>query len=279
LELAIDIENSQSMKGSHLILDGGGSSLKIWLQTEGAPAKLQKRVKGNFNFQSGNRDKILNTLKSTVERHPSSLVSIGLAGLLLNEEKQKLVEKLHVKNARVAVMSDLELCFEIYFPNRDGMVAILGTGSVFAARINGVITKVGGYGKLIGDDGSAASIGRQAVRAYLNVLDGFFRDAEFAQAMKKFFPTRRLLFEKIYRENFSLQSLAPVVLRLAAKQNPTAKKLLEQESDDVCRYIDVLVKKIQTPPPLKLSGGLVEKNNIYRKLLIEKIERLGIEVM
>ncbi len=267
------------MKDAQLILDGGGSSLKIWLQKGDAPAKLQRRVKGNFNFQSGNRKEIIAALKSSVERYPSSLVSIGLAGLLLNEEKQKLAEKLAAKNTRIAVMSDLELCFEIYFPNRDGMVVILGTGSVFAAKINGVMTKVGGYGKLIGDDGSAASIGRQAVRAYLNLLDGFFQDAEFAQALKKIFPTRRLLIEKIYRENFTLQSLAPVVLRLASKQNATAEKLIEQESDDVCRYVEALVKKIQTPPPLKLCGGLVEKDNAYRRVLIEKIERLGIEVM
>jgi N-acetylglucosamine kinase-like BadF-type ATPase len=264
---------------THLILDGGGSSLKIWLQQGDAPAKLQKRLKGNFNFQSGKRTEIIDALKDAIERHPSSLVSIGLAGLLLADDKAWLARKLTLKNVQLAVMSDLELCFQIYFPNSDGMVAILGTGSVFAAKVNGALTKVGGYGKLISDAGSAAAIGLGAARNYMKLLDGFFVDDEFAKAMKKFFPTRNALIEKIYRENFTLQSLAPVIIRLAAKKNSTAEQLLDDESDAVCEYLALLAKKIPTALPLKLCGGLVETANTYKKTLCEKIAQQGIELM
>lgn len=70
------------------------------------------------------------------------------------------------------VITDCEAAFATGTSSPDGTVLVAGTGSI-AARIAGhrMTRNSGGYGWLIGDDGSAFWLGREAVRATLRLLD------------------------------------------------------------------------------------------------------------
>jgi glucosamine kinase len=72
---------------------------------------------------------------------------------------------------RIDVVSDAEVAFASATSSPEGTVIIGGTGSV-AARIVGRRKESwrGGWGWLLGDEGSAYWIGRQAVRSTLSVL-------------------------------------------------------------------------------------------------------------
>ncbi|MEU6643119.1 BadF/BadG/BcrA/BcrD ATPase family protein [Saccharomonospora sp. NPDC046836] len=69
------------------------------------------------------------------------------------------------------VVSDAVTAFAAATPEPDGTVLIAGTGSI-AGRIRGrrMVAVAGGYGWLLGDEGSGFWIGREAVRAALDVL-------------------------------------------------------------------------------------------------------------
>jgi len=64
-----------------LILDGGGSSLKVFVQNESG-LKLKAKYNGNFNVQSGKRKEIMRTLSKVIKRFPTETVKIGLAGIV-----------------------------------------------------------------------------------------------------------------------------------------------------------------------------------------------------
>ncbi|MDX8051297.1 BadF/BadG/BcrA/BcrD ATPase family protein [Lentzea sp. BCCO 10_0798] len=70
------------------------------------------------------------------------------------------------------VITDCEAAFATGTSSADGTVLVAGTGSI-AGRIAGhrMVGQSGGYGWLIGDDGSAFWLGREAVRATLKLLD------------------------------------------------------------------------------------------------------------
>ncbi|HOZ35100.1 MAG TPA: BadF/BadG/BcrA/BcrD ATPase family protein, partial [Tabrizicola sp.] len=53
----------------------------------------------------------------------------------------------------------------------DGIVAAIGTGSVFASQRNGVIRQVGGWGLVLGDEGSGAWLGRSLLARALRAVD------------------------------------------------------------------------------------------------------------
>jgi glucosamine kinase len=73
---------------------------------------------------------------------------------------------------RTRVIADAEVAFASATTAVDGTVLIAGTGSI-AGRIRKrrLVSTAGGYGWLLGDEGSAYWIGREAVRATLATLD------------------------------------------------------------------------------------------------------------
>ncbi|KAA9161855.1 N-acetylglucosamine kinase [Amycolatopsis acidicola] len=72
----------------------------------------------------------------------------------------------------VVVLTDAEVAFASGTTARDGTVLVAGTGSI-AGRIRGrrMVSTAGGYGWLLGDEGSAYWLGREAVRTTLRALE------------------------------------------------------------------------------------------------------------
>lgn len=255
-----------------LIIDAGGTALKIWKRSQKGALRCLKRVVGNFNVQINSRTHLLKTLTELQDVLQSDTILLGLAGLSDEVQKHNLQHALQRLNAlkgkTLRLMNDWELQLELHFPNQDGMVAILGTGSVFAAKVDEKSVRVGGYGRWIGDRGSGIAIGMAAILHYLRALDGFFEDEQFCGTMRRYFKDREETLRKVYQEQLPVQNLAPAVIRLAAKGNPTAQAILESEATAVAEFIGLLRRKVSRPElALKLCGGLVEKPNHYRDMI------------
>jgi glucosamine kinase len=85
---------------------------------------------------------------------------------------------------RIDVVSDAEVAFASGTAAPSGTVVIGGTGSVAARIVDRRKTSwYGGWGWLLGDEGSAFWIGRQAVRSTLRLLQGMDEAGPLAQAV------------------------------------------------------------------------------------------------
>lgn len=96
----------------------------------------------------------------------SKLTDSAVAGLF-----EATWERLEL--GKVLVLADSEVAFASATSAPDGTVLIAGTGSI-AGRIRKrrMVSTVGGYGWLLGDEGSAFWLGREAVRVTLDALSG-----------------------------------------------------------------------------------------------------------
>lgn len=70
------------------------------------------------------------------------------------------------------VTDDSVTALEGALEGADGTLASLGTGSFFIRKSEGRIRHIGGWGLQLGDEGSAAWLGRRALAAALHVSDG-----------------------------------------------------------------------------------------------------------
>ncbi|WP_197318845.1 N-acetylglucosamine kinase [Saccharomonospora sp. NB11] len=88
----------------------------------------------------------------------------------------------HVR--RPTLVSDAVAAFVSATAEPDGTVLVAGTGSI-AGRIRAreMVSTVGGYGWLLGDEGSGFWLGRQAVRVALDVLAGQRPPSRLADAV------------------------------------------------------------------------------------------------
>lgn len=135
-----------------------------------------------------------------------------------------------------SVVSDAEAAFASVTPESDGTVLIAGTGSI-AGRIRNrrMVATAGGYGWLLGDEGSGFWIGRQAVRATLDALGsgklGVLTEAVLERmnidpAAAR--PTQELITAVNSEPPIRLARLAPLVSLAHDDGDPAAVAIVDQ---------------------------------------------------
>jgi N-acetylglucosamine kinase-like BadF-type ATPase len=176
----------------------------------------------------------------------------------------------------VRVVTDQEVAFASATPEPDGAVVVAGTGSIAAKIVDReLVATVGGYGWLLGDEGSAYWIGREAVRATLHALSagepcGPLARAVLAEALGGMdgtpegaagepdgFAARHTTFSRLItaanaEQPIRLARFAPLV-SAAAPGDPVAEEI-------VARTVDVLAEMAEaarTPgTPVVLVGSV-----------------------
>ena len=98
-------------------------------------------------------------------------LGLGLAGLSKEDEARR-VEAYFPRFAKVQAANDAVIACLGAHEGADGAIVIAGTGSAAMARIAGVNRIIGGRGFVLGDDGSGARIGLEALRAAVRAADG-----------------------------------------------------------------------------------------------------------
>ena len=98
-------------------------------------------------------------------------LGLGLAGVTDSDDAQRVAAALPGW-ARVEAANDAVTACIGANGAGDGGLVIAGTGSAGIARVGGAVKVIGGRGFLLGDDGSGARIGADALRAALRAHDG-----------------------------------------------------------------------------------------------------------
>jgi glucosamine kinase len=110
--------------------------------------------------------------KSGIDESTRSRVALGLgiAGLSSEVDAERVAAALTGWASVRAANDAVTACLGAH-AGADGGLIIAGTGSAGLALVDGRTTIVGGRGFLLGDDGAAARIGADAVRAALRAFD------------------------------------------------------------------------------------------------------------
>ena len=100
---------------------------------------------------------------------------LGIAGVD-REDDSRIVGAIMRRispGSRVLVVNDALVALEAGAPGAPGIVIICGTGSIaYGRNAQGVAARAGGWGHIIGDEGSGYWIGQQAVQAVMRDADG-----------------------------------------------------------------------------------------------------------
>jgi N-acetylglucosamine kinase-like BadF-type ATPase len=181
--------------------------------------------------------------------------------------------------ARIAVGDDTPIALRAAIPSGPGIVLVAGTGSVAYAEHAHRRVRVGGAGYLLGDEGSAFSIGLAAIRLYARVLDdrahGDETTALVARALDA--PDRDALLAAVYDEPLvpaRVAALAPSIVAFAGKGNRAATKIVQsaaQELGELVRAAARAADLAERSPRIALSGGLFAENSLLSFLLETRI--------
>jgi N-acetylglucosamine kinase-like BadF-type ATPase len=178
------------MDVKYIIADSGGSSTTwaivpdkgevVFIQTESLHPKYA--LSASFS---------LSGLKSKFREMnaPLYFYGAGCSGEVIQKQMEALL--LQVGFPEVHVYPDTLAACRALHGNRPGWVAILGTGSILVHYDGMHITKrIGGYGSLIGDEGSGFYFGKLVVQELL-------RTEEWEAEWTKLFQSRAHIFSKL----------------------------------------------------------------------------------
>jgi len=118
--------------------------------------------------------------KSNISYSDIEKIVIGAAGAGRKKDAEKLESSLveifsadGIKIKSLKVVSDAQIALKGAFPNEAGCILIAGTGSIIYGKDEkGNIYRAGGFGRLLGDEGSGYSIGRKGLQAAAKYFDG-----------------------------------------------------------------------------------------------------------
>ncbi|MGY6696598.1 MAG: BadF/BadG/BcrA/BcrD ATPase family protein [Roseinatronobacter sp.] len=246
-------------------LDGGGSGCRAQAELEDG-RRTQVVAGGAANVHSDMAravEAISETLSAVVgmvhdlcpdTRSVVPRVVLGLAGASETDAADRLKTALAVEE--LTVLGDVNIAVKGAFKEDDGIVMAIGTGSVLARQSGGAFHRLGGYGFSLGDEGSGAWIGREALRRSLHARDGLGVDGLLVQHLwQRFGTTAEFIAFAGRARPADYARLAPDVLRFDRAFCPVAAAIL----DEGCGYLLSAIRALQEgiwDMPVAATGGL-----------------------
>lgn len=271
-------------------LDGGGTKTKC-LITDFELKPLYEAFGGPSNFLMIGTDRVAETILNLIIQcvHNLNISYDDISAIVLGttgggrridaEELEKAIIQLAVdKNISLKIFrveSDARIALEGAFSGKPGSILIAGTGSImFGKDKAGNIHRVGGFGRFIGDEGSGFRLGQKGLNLIAKEFDGRGDNTKLSGLLKEKFniDSPENLITEIYRNNFDIASVAPLVIEAAEKGDKAAINIIETEVDEIILHIKAIKKKLnETTLLLSFIGSLLTKDNLYSYLVKEKI--------
>ena len=190
------------------------------------------------------------------------VAGLGLAGANAAGVPDRLLAKLPFR--RALLVTDGVTAVKGALGPRDGIVAALGTGSVFGVQRGGAVRQIGGRGLVLGDEASGAWIGRAILSRALRAEDG----------LAPLTPLLRDLIGEMGGSDgvvaFSLRAkpvdFAGFAPRVAASGDPAAQAVMDSAVAEVLAAVAAL--DAGEGLPVVLVGGLAP---VFARLLESRL--------
>ena len=236
-------------------LDGGGTGCRAVLADD-AGRVLGRGEGGPCNIMSDREGALAALLdcagRALGGRDPARVAAVlGLAGVNTSGAGEWLPPLLPFGRARV--VQDAVIAAAGALGAADGIVAAMGTGSVFIRQSGGQVATLGGWGPILGDEGSGNWLGRRFLSHVLRAGDGLAADSPLIRETVARHGGRAGIVA-FARHARASDFGAEVPHILAARDDPAAALLLA----DAAATVAASIAALQPDPPLPVvfTGGL-----------------------
>jgi glucosamine kinase len=168
-------------------------------------------------------------------------ICLGIAGVDRDVEEQtvRAIMRRIGQRSRVVVVNDALIALVAGAKDAPGIVIIAGTGSIAYGRSqNGDAARAGGWGHMLGDEGSGYWIGREALGAVMRAADGRGPATALSADVLAHFSISDLsqLPRIVYDDEqprTSVAALGPLVQHASMRGDAVASRILERAADEL----------------------------------------------
>jgi N-acetylglucosamine kinase-like BadF-type ATPase len=193
-------------------------------------------------------------------------VCVGMAGVDREDESdaiRTIIRRIGYE-APTVVVNDGLIALQAGVGDRPGVVVIAGTGSiVYGYNSRFQAARAGGWGHIIGDEGSRYWIGREALSAVVRAADGRGPATRLTADVLDHFKIDDVsgLTEIVYDRDWprmSVAALGPLVQRAFENDDPLATTIVERAADELALGARSVVSQLRLDAetfPAVLAGG------------------------
>ncbi len=275
-----------------IAVDAGGTKTECLIGTTQGEI-LAKSVSGPANYQLVGGDGMLRTVSEllrTADGHYSSakrgfeVMWVGVAGIDRSGEREQVTRALQALGVsrRVVVDNDATIALASGTMGGPGIVVVAGTGSIaFGINENGKRARAGGWGYILGDEGSAYHIGRMALSAVTRAADGRGRPTLLSQAIIDHFRIESIdgLVRLAYTDKLGrrdIANLSVIVAEAATEGDEIAKTILNLAGAELGTAAGAVAKTLgmeRTAFPCVTTGGVFKSGNEVSQALMRELAK------
>ncbi len=197
----------------------------------------------------------------------------------------ELVEQLvgDIFNKKVIMHSDVYIALLGFTQGAPGALLISGTGSMACAVDNeGNYHTSGGWGQILGDEGSGYHLGLMGIRAALQYHDQMSPPTVLLHRVKDFYKLNRMvdIIEAVYNPPIGKSQIAAFAVEVekaALLHDEISMQLIDHEVEWLFRLSQSVLKKSRVKR-LGLYGSMLVKSPIIGRQLISKYSGCDVEV-
>jgi N-acetylglucosamine kinase-like BadF-type ATPase len=252
-------------------VDAGATKTECLLADENGAILAKARGSG-ANFQLFTEDEVAFALADLVrqvlpgQRAVADVLCVGMAGAGRERDflvMRRILERLGAARENI-VTHDALIALVAGASERYGVVLIVGTGAAaFGVDRGGREARAGGWGPLLGDEGSAYWMGLRALRAVMRAYDGRAAKTLLERPILSRLGIGEVeaMVHRVYRElaREEIAALAPLVQQAADLGDGEAQSIIDEAVREFVRAVESVIGRLDLAGksfPLVLSGGL-----------------------
>jgi len=250
-------------------IDGGGTHVRVVICTPELKVIAESDGK-SVNPNAVGKDSAARELRRVIREAllkagivPNAIAAVG-AGIAGTQALQGWLEETLVPifpKARIMTALDLEIALMGAFGERNGVIIVSGTGSAaYGINSAGETALVGGWGYLLGDEGSGYWIGLQLLRDYTRMLDGVSKPRGWHVALASQIGggTREYLVEWRYSRAQVSDVAALATIALENEHEPICRTILDSAAGHLGKSALAVIEQLRLPADrIAFAGGLL----------------------
>jgi glucosamine kinase len=276
-------------EGHYLGVDGGASkTLAVIVDARGnergrgAAGSGNQAAVGLERAVASIRDAVDAAARQAGANMPFRAAWIGLAGVDRPNDRDRLLPHLNALADVVRLTNDAELALT-GLDGAVGVAVIAGTGSIAVGRdATGRMARSGGWGHIMGDEGSGYELGRLALKAAARAADGRGPQTALLPAIMAEWRLARpdAMIDRVYPEGDKglIARLSALVFAAAQAGDAVARGIVHDSAVELALTALAVGEVLDFPDrrlPLALAGGLLLHEGDYRAMMLRRIRRRG----
>ena len=270
-------------------IDGGDTRSRLLAVS--LDGKIVGTAKGKSTSVESNpisvvKQNLMQLLRSFTLEHKLSLTDcaalcFGTAGMDTQASKRKLEQMLASLDLQCpsSVVNDAEIALYANTHGGPGIVLLSGTGSIcYGSNKSGEVFRVGGFGYILGDEGSSYWAVRKGISAALRAHDTSGPPTRLLNDFCKALNMQEIteIIDFVYQKNKSdLGKLSYVVTNAHQCGDAQASAIMEEALDALFHYVKTIVERLnmwEDDFPLLLGGGFLLANEWLLSRITQRVQ-------